>query len=129
MNEWMGNYAMKAAVNSPWFYFTRISDIQKPSPAMACVLMDEHEDWIDDGRFEIGAIPPADSNSILRGLPASRHSRSAVLSYSDGHVESHQWKDKRILLPVTRPPFSGGSIALPGSPDYAWLIERTGTVK
>jgi prepilin-type N-terminal cleavage/methylation domain-containing protein len=62
MNEWMGNYDFKLIVNSPWFYFTRLSEIQKPSPAMAWVLMDAHEDWLDDGYFRIGGIPPVVSD-------------------------------------------------------------------
>ena len=128
MNEWMGNYHFKNAVNDPWFYFTRLSEIQKPSPSMAWVLIDEHEDWIDDGQFYVGAIPPADTTSLLRSLPSARHNRGAMLSFVDGHVERHQWKDKRVLEPVTRRVLASG-VALPGSPDYEWLIERTGTVK
>jgi prepilin-type processing-associated H-X9-DG protein len=128
MNEWMGNYEGKASVNSPWFYFTRLSEIQKPSPAMAWVFIDEHEDWIDEGWFQVGPIPPADTSAILRELPASRHSKGSVLSFVDGHVERHQWRDNRMLEPVTRRSFAAG-VAMPGSPDYAWLIERTGTVK
>jgi prepilin-type N-terminal cleavage/methylation domain-containing protein/prepilin-type processing-associated H-X9-DG protein len=128
MSEWMGNYEGKAAVNNPMYYFTRLSEIQKPSPAMAWVLMDEHEDWIDDGWFRVGTLAPVDNRQILAELPANRHNRGAMISFVDGHVERHQWKDKRILEPVTRRAFSLDT-ALPGSPDYDWLIERTGTVK
>ena len=128
MNQWMGDYDAKSSVSSPWFYFTRLSEIQRPPPAMAWVLADEHEDWIDDGWFQIGAIPPVDTSATLRELPASRHSKGAMLSFADGHVERRQWRDKRILQPVTRRAFHT-SVAMPGSPDYDWLIERTGTVK
>ena len=128
MNEWMGNYEGKRTVNSPWFYFTRPSDIQKPSPSMAWVLMDEHEDWIDEGWFRVGGIPPAATSSVLPELPASRHSGGAMLSFVDGHVEQHKWKDKRTPQPVTRS-LGYPALAMPGSPDYTWLIERTGTVK
>jgi prepilin-type processing-associated H-X9-DG protein len=65
---------------------------------------------------------------VLNDLPAIRHNRGAMLSFVDGHVEQHKWRDKRTLEPVTRRDFYP-AIAMPGSPDYAWLIERTGTVK
>jgi prepilin-type processing-associated H-X9-DG protein len=128
MNEWMGNYENKDAVNHPMFYFTRISEIQKPPPSMAWVLMDVHDDWLDDGWFRVGTLPPVDNSSILNDFPTGRHDRGATLSFFDGHVEYHQWKDKRTLPPVTR---SVGypALSMPGSPDYAWIIERTGTVK
>ena len=128
MNEWMGNYEFKTAISSPWFYFTRLSEIQKPSPAMAWVLIDAHEDWLNDGHFRVGGIPPAVSDSVLNELPASRHSRGGMLSFADGHVEQHKWRDKRTLQPVTRS-IGYPALAMPGSPDYTWLIERTGTVK
>jgi len=128
MNEWMGNYEFKAILSSPWFYFTRLSEIQRPPPAKAWVLMDEHEDWIDDGHFRIGGIPPAVNDSVLNEFPASRHNRGAMISFVDGHVERHQWKDKRTLQPVTRS-LAGPALSMPGNPDYTWLIERTGTVK
>ena len=127
MNEWMGNYDFKFD-SQPMNFFTRLSEIQKPAPAMAWVLMDEHEDWIDDGRFRVGALPPVDNSATLNEFPASRHNRGAMLSFVDGHVEQHKWKDKRTLEPVTRR-IGYPAISMPGSPDYAWLIERTGTVK
>ena len=128
MNEWMGNYDGKAEVNNPMFFFTRLSDVQKPSPPMAWVLIDEHEDWIDEGWFRVGTLPPVDNSATLNEFPTGRHNRGATLSFVDGHVERHQWKDKQTLQPVTR---SVGypALSMPGSPDYAWLIERTGTVK
>ena len=128
MNEWMGNYEQKANPNQPMFYFTRLTDIQKPSPSMAWVLIDEHEDWIDEGWFRVGALAPVDTRPKLAELPGSRHNSGAVLSFVDGHVERHQWRDKRIMEPVTRRQFPP-AVSLPSSPDYDWLIERTGTVK
>lgn len=127
MNEWMGNYEFKAS-NPLWFYFTRIEEIRKPPPAMAWVFIDEHEDWIDEGHFRVGTLPPVDNSAILNELPGGRHNRGAVITFADGHAERHQWKDKRTLQPVTRGP-AYPAVAMPGSPDYAWLIERTGTLK
>ena len=95
---------------------------------MAWVFMDEHEDWIMEGWFRIGTLAPVDNRRIFNELPAARHNQGALLSFVDGHVERHQWKDKRVLEPVTRREFPL-STSLPGSLDYDWLIERTGTVK
>jgi len=128
MNEWMGNYDFKNMVGQTMLYFTRIAEIQKPAPVMAWVLMDEHEDWIDDGWFRIGVLPPVDNSARLNELPGNRHNRGAEISFADGHVERHQWRDQRLLEPMTRRVSTPG-VALPGSADYLWLIERTGTVK
>jgi prepilin-type N-terminal cleavage/methylation domain-containing protein/prepilin-type processing-associated H-X9-DG protein len=128
MSEWMGNYDGNMGYTTPYLYFSRLSDIRKPAPAAAWVLMDEHEDWIDDGDFRLGGIPPVAPNSYLWELPAGRHNRSAMLSYADGHVEPRRWRDQRTLEPVTRRAYNP-AIAMPGSVDYEWLVEHTGTVK
>ena len=118
MNQQMGDYLEKGAPNT----FTRKDGIGLPT----WVFIDEHEDSIDEGWFQFGSyrsdVLPA--NYGWNAIPASRHNRSGVLSFSDGHVETHQWRDPRTRVPVKR--VRQYSISAPNSPDVGWLIQQSG---
>jgi|SRR5580765_221636 len=60
-------------------------------------FLDEDEGSIEDGEF---ATYPTPSNEWLN-LPGSRHSRGAVLSFADGHVDYWRWKS--ALRYLSRP--------------------------
>jgi len=89
------------------------------------VFIDEHEDTIDDSSFAIGW---RQSGPLEMGwnfmLPASRHQGSAVMSFADGHVESHRWKDPRTLKPVDGSPIVDHS---DNNSDTIWLYQRATT--
>jgi prepilin-type processing-associated H-X9-DG protein len=55
-------------------------------------------------------------------LPASRHQRRGVISYTDGHAEIHRWKDPRTVKPELGV-FHGFDEAT-GNPDWKYLWER-----
>ena len=86
------------------------------------IFIEEHPDsigfvsfWVDDG------IGP---NAIIESYPAAYHERGANLSFADGHVEYHRWKDARTLPPVKFTKWLAGT-ASPDNPDVAWLQEKT----
>jgi len=56
-------------------------------------------------------------------LPASRHSGSGEISYTDGHAEIHRWRDPRTLVPVTGVFHWGGAEAT-GSQDWKYVWDR-----
>ncbi|SRR6266536_3017770 len=88
------------------------------------VFMDEHEDSLTTCVFYLDR----DKNwERWSRIPTSRHSGSGVMSYTDGHVEIHRWRDSRTFVPV-KGVFQGGILAT-GSQDwkYVWERETKGT--
>lgn len=58
-------------------------------------------------------------------LPAAQHLGSGTLSFSDGHVETHRWRDEHTTR-LAQEPWVPDHLALqfPGNPDLRWLQER-----
>ena len=92
------------------------------SPSWTWVLIDEHEDSIDDGSF-LMAPSGKGADLVWHDLPASRHGGAANLTFADGHVESKRWLDPRTRKPVQGRKFS--YVSSPNNRDCAWLLERT----
>src|SRR5258708_7362939 len=89
MNGQMGDYGF-GGTESTTGAFTRKGQIGRPT----WVLIDRHEDSVTDGTFIFPFGLPA-SAALWGSIPASRHSGSGVISFSDGHVEAHKWLDGR----------------------------------
>jgi prepilin-type processing-associated H-X9-DG protein len=123
-----GNDSQGAAVkNQPasdgknYKLYLKQSNIE--TPVNRWVFIDEHPDSINDGLFSVDMGSPTAATN-WKDWPASNHGNSGVLSFADGHVETHKWTDpaianhpvtyKKLPLPVTAP-FT----------DYLWLQERT----
>src|SRR6266478_8891951 len=65
---------------------------------------------------------PSPDNEIWGHLPASRHSGSGELSYTDGHAEIHRWRDARTLRPVQG--VQQAYVDATGSQDWKYLWDR-----
>jgi prepilin-type processing-associated H-X9-DG protein len=68
-------------------------------PAQALVFVDEKDNSIDDGEFDIEMA--ADE---LINIPAAYHAGAGLVSFADGHAEIHPWVTQEVLQP---PPFGG----------------------
>jgi prepilin-type N-terminal cleavage/methylation domain-containing protein/prepilin-type processing-associated H-X9-DG protein len=97
---------------------SKFCDARPPSPAKTFLLIEEHEDSIDDGSFYARTIDFDWWNS----LPASRHRGGAILAFVDGHCETKIWTDPRTKRPVLHSHINGDQ--QPGNKDIAWLAER-----
>ncbi|HKI70764.1 MAG TPA: hypothetical protein VKA81_00170, partial [Verrucomicrobiae bacterium] len=56
--------------------------------------------------------------------PSSLHNRCGILTFADGHAETHKWTDPRTMPPVS------GSVLMhwdtePTNADLAWIRKRT----
>jgi hypothetical protein len=60
--------------------------------------------------------------------PGSHHNRSGVVSFADGHLETHRWKDPRTIAAVSAD-YHKHDDAVPRNADYQWLRERTTVLK
>lgn len=56
-------------------------------------------------------------------FPGSTHSRGAVVSFADGHVEHHKWQDPRTITAYS-PAYHNHNDPSPNNPDVAWLQAR-----
>lgn len=62
-------------------------------------------------------------------FPSGLHRKRGVLAFGDGHVEVHHWLDSRTLPQLTSGSYIGHGAFAIGSPDLAWLAERTTSKK
>jgi len=61
-------------------------------------------------------------------FPGASHSRGTEVSYADGHVEYHRWRDMRTISPGS-PNYHMHNEGSAGNMDIAWLRYRTSFLK
>jgi prepilin-type processing-associated H-X9-DG protein len=98
----------------------KLSELRNASQQF--IFIEEHPDSIGFVSFWVDDVIGADAN--IESYPAAYHERGANLSFADGHVEYHRWKDARTLQPVKYTKWLAQT-ASPDNPDIAWLQERT----
>jgi prepilin-type N-terminal cleavage/methylation domain-containing protein/prepilin-type processing-associated H-X9-DG protein len=113
MNAWMNPLSVYGT--SPVRVFRTLSSINRPSPSMAFVFIDENPEAINDGFF---VNDPTQKRWI--DAPASYHGKAGGLSFADGHAEIKKWSDQN-LISATGTDFEPAS----GSDDLQWLQIRS----
>ena len=118
MNNYLGRNSRTWASPSRYPLCTSLAQIKYPAGMF--VILEERADSINDGWF----VSDPDTRWQLIDYPASYHNGSGNLSFADGHVETHRWKDPR-----TNPILSNGqllplNVNLPGDVDIPWLQQR-----
>jgi prepilin-type N-terminal cleavage/methylation domain-containing protein/prepilin-type processing-associated H-X9-DG protein len=128
MNCWM-NYLFDVDIGQDqYIIFRKYTEIQRPSPAMAWVLIDEREDSINDGLFQTDLKDRGGSARIV-DYPASYHGRAAGILFADGHAEIKRWRDARTTPPMSPNVLITLGVTSPNNPDVAWLQERSSSHK
>ncbi len=128
MNCWM-NYILNVDIGQgQYIIFRKYSDILRPSPSMAWVLIDEREDSINDGLFQTDLVDREASARIV-DYPASYHGRAAGILFADGHAEIKKWRDPRTTPPLSRNGLIPLNVASANNPDVAWIQERSSSHK
>jgi prepilin-type N-terminal cleavage/methylation domain-containing protein/prepilin-type processing-associated H-X9-DG protein len=128
MNCWM-NYLFDVDIGQDqYIIFRKYTEIQRPSPAMAWVLIDEREDSINDGLFQTDLKDRGASARIV-DYPASYHGRAAGILFADGHAEIKRWRDARTTPPMSQNVLINLNVASPNNPDVAWLQDRSSSHK
>lgn len=94
-------------------------------PAKRFVLIDEREDSINDGTFEMDPEDLINGHTTIVDYPASYHHEGGGLNFADGHSEIKTWRDPR-----TKPPLKSGTliplmVSSAGNQDIEWIKERT----
>jgi prepilin-type N-terminal cleavage/methylation domain-containing protein/prepilin-type processing-associated H-X9-DG protein len=122
--------SMDAAMGSGWKYFgwchtiKKMSELVKPQPAMAWVLVDEHPDSINDSMLYMNQSVPI-AGGVWVDWPASYHDGACGFSFADGHSEIHKWRERFTVQGVTTDGTSINNMPCRGSKDFGWMAERT----
>ena len=120
--------------NSPPFRtVAKTSDIGNPGPSSVFVLLDEHENSINDSHFVPFGNLKSYGNQDWLDVPSGRHGNATGMSFVDGHAEIHKWVDSDIRkvtfagngAPVWDPKIVGKA----GPMDFAWWTNHVAPFK
>jgi len=121
MNAYVGWSLNPTELNPNYRIFNKTTSITGQSPSDIFVFQDVHPDSICFPAFIVRM--PGEPESFYH-YPSSLHSGRGVVTFADGHAETHRWTDSRTTLPVT-----GGILAhwndSPGNADLAWIRDHT----
>lgn len=95
-------------------YFTRGSDVEANNPSERLLFIDLQPESICVPSFWI-TIQGAGNNGHA---PGAYHNRSAVVSFADGHVELHPWRDPETLEPIRH------GFGRQASIDHDWVVDH-----
>jgi prepilin-type N-terminal cleavage/methylation domain-containing protein/prepilin-type processing-associated H-X9-DG protein len=114
----------------------RLTDMTTPGPTGIYILLDEHENSINDAHY----FPFSDLNRYNRNpwldAPSGRHGNAGGFSFADGHSEIHKWKtggltrvikaaDGSTPRPYPDLPFIGASEEI----DYCWMTNHVAPLR
>ena len=105
--------------------FQKSSDFSRGSPSDVFVFQDVNPGSICMPAFIVRIPGAGEKFEGMFHFPATHHNRSGDLSFADGHVETHRWRD-----PTTFQEASAGGFLIhwthPGNnTDLPWLREKT----
>lgn len=114
---WTGTLDTRLSAN--YRIFRKHSQMTARMPAGTFLFSDVNPNSICWPYF--GVIMPSDH---FFNFPGSSHNRAAVVSFSDGHVETHRWVDQRTITAYSAD-YHDHKEASSGNKDLAWLRDRT----
>jgi len=122
MNNWLGGGEWGAG--GVWRLYEKTTDISNPSKTY--VLLDEREDSINDGYFNVSmeGHPTNPKRWEILDYPASYHNRAGGFSFVDGHSEIRKWVDGRTTPVVKKGQPIPLGVASPDNKDVLWMQER-----
>jgi prepilin-type N-terminal cleavage/methylation domain-containing protein len=110
--------------NSKYTVFKKTTDVRKMSPSDLMVIVDMNPQSICRPMFGVKM-----ESDVIFQYPASHHNRSGVLSFADGHLESHRWRDDRMVYPPKGIDFHAHNQGAPKCVDLKWLQARASVLK
>jgi prepilin-type N-terminal cleavage/methylation domain-containing protein/prepilin-type processing-associated H-X9-DG protein len=127
VNGAMGKSTFHDVNIPPFNRAIKLTDITTPGPSSVYILLDEHENSINDSHFYPFRDLKAYDNRWL-DAPSGRHGNGTGFAFADGHAEIHRWLDSD----VTQVRSSGGVVGPrdisflpnPGPKDYSWFTNH-----
>lgn len=135
-NAYMGPPSGWVAPITKYKSVRKLGDLTGPGPTDVYILLDEHENSINDAHY----FPFDNMNTYNRNIwldaPSGRHGNAAGLSFADGHSEIHKWRTPGLSKSVKRAdgatdrpypniPFIGASELQ----DYLWMTNHIAPLK
>jgi len=114
---WSG--PLDSRISSAYTIFKKHSQLVARMPAGVFLFMDVHPESICWPYLGMRM----DRESFFN-FPNSSHNRGAVISFADGHVETHRWTDARTVAAQSTRYHSHDDFS-PGNRDLVWIKERT----
>lgn len=99
--------------------FIKFTDVDRPSPSLLWMYLDENPDSINDGAFF-----NAQRDRRWIDMPANYHNGAGGLAFVDGHSEIKKWKTTVLLEKWGDFRYSPPTVRA-GDHDWGWLLDRT----
>jgi len=101
-------------------FYVKSSQLSADQPANRFVFADVNPANICSPAFGVDML-----QDVFFHYPSSLHNFSGVLSFADGHAESHKWVDPRTRKTVPNGQIIRHTDASPNNPDLKWIRDRT----
>jgi prepilin-type N-terminal cleavage/methylation domain-containing protein/prepilin-type processing-associated H-X9-DG protein len=99
--------------------FRKYSEVIRTMPAGLFLFMDVHPDSVCWPYFGVYMV-----DDYFFNWPNSSHNKGAVVSFADGHVEYHRWRDPRTITAYSSH-YHDHRDPSPVNQDLNWIRERT----
>lgn len=122
MNSQMGYIPQYGLINynAGWRQYSKMSDLNCPTPSDAFIFAEENPDSINDGFLQLGLNSPFDFPDV----PGALHGSVGSFSFADGHVKLIKWVTSALNLQVvanlTISHVPGGQT----NPDWIWVRDH-----
>jgi prepilin-type N-terminal cleavage/methylation domain-containing protein/prepilin-type processing-associated H-X9-DG protein len=103
--------------------FRKLDSIRQSSKMF--VLIDEREDSINDGTFEMDVANRRFGVTTIVDFPSNYHNGGGGLNFADGHSEIKKWIDEDTTPVLNSGKYLKLGVPDPGNVDIEWLKERT----
>jgi prepilin-type N-terminal cleavage/methylation domain-containing protein/prepilin-type processing-associated H-X9-DG protein len=117
----------------PYKSMNKMSVIGSPGPSAIFVLLDEHENSINDSHFTPFSNLKAFNNQAWLDTPSGRHGNATGFSFADGHAEIHKWIDSDVQKiqygPNNTPAYNPNLVGNPGPNDFQWFTNHIAPVQ
>ena len=111
--------------NAKYVIFKKTTDLRTMAASDLMMFVDMNPMSICRPMFGVRM----DTDSIIFQYPASHHNRGGVFSFADGSLESHRWRDDRMVNPPKGIDFHAHSQSAPKCVDIKWLQAHATVLK
>ena len=119
LNAYLGTVDLDDRLSTAYTVFFKHSELTRQMSGGTFTFMDVNPESICWPFF--GVHMPKDS---FFNFPNSSHNRGGVISFADGHVEYHRWRDSRTIRAYSSD-YHHHDEPSPGNIDLAWIRDRT----
>jgi prepilin-type N-terminal cleavage/methylation domain-containing protein len=126
LNLYLGTIPSFISYTSPQYkVFKKTTDLD--SPATIFAFQDVNPQNICTPAFIV--TMPGNGPDGFFHYPATHHNRAGVVSFADGHSETHRWLDRRTFATVPLGQKLGHDLTSPNNSDLAWIRQHATVTK